>query len=103
MSWHRGRMPKGVEFNPSAVRVIREFFNVSQAEFGRYLQCSTETVRNWEKGRSCPSGYFIDCLSRIMREHMPTSPMLYLPALDVKKVTSLKKRQVMPRVREGAR
>jgi len=51
---NRGR-PK-VEFTPIDIQHIRAKFLATQKDFARLIGISTETLRNWEKGRRRPHG-----------------------------------------------
>ncbi len=37
-------------------RRIREGLGLTQSEFARRINVSTETIRNWEQGKRCPTG-----------------------------------------------
>ena len=37
-------------------RRVRQGIGLSQSEFARRIHVSTETIRNWEQGKRCPTG-----------------------------------------------
>ncbi len=37
-------------------RRIREGLGLTQSEFARRIHVSTDTIRNWEQGKRCPTG-----------------------------------------------
>lgn len=71
-------MPDG--FQPDAVRYVRkEVLKLSQTAFSRKLGCTSESVRNWEHGRSSPAGVFIDSMHRLCRSAERSPPDFYRP------------------------
>lgn len=54
----RGERPPSREFVLDAVKVkeVRAITKLSQAQFAAVLQVDVETLRDWEQGRSYPTG-----------------------------------------------
>ena len=48
--------PTIVRFTPAEIREIRDFYGLTQENFGRYFPVSMDAVRSWENGRSNPFG-----------------------------------------------
>jgi putative transcriptional regulator len=57
-----------VEFEPQAIKRLREINHVSQPVFARYLNTSESTVEKWETGAKRPSGMALKLLS-IVQKH----------------------------------
>lgn len=55
-SRHRRKAKDRIEFYPVDVREIRKKFGLNRRQFCQMIGISTETLRNWERGRRCPFG-----------------------------------------------
>jgi len=69
-------------FVPASIPSIRDNLGMSQSEFARYMGCTSQSVNNWEKGRSSPAGEFVDKMHRICIHHKLKSPIFYKSEAD---------------------
>lgn len=58
-----------VRFNPNAIRTLRKLEDLSQTKLAKRLEVTPDTIRNYEQGKSAPSGYVVD---RIWRDYILT-------------------------------
>jgi len=71
----RPRARDRVEFYPVDVRDIRKKFGQTRGQFANMIGISRETLRNWERGRRCPTG--------------PARALLRIAAADPDKVAAV--------------
>lgn len=65
-------------FRPRAVLRLREnILRVSQNRLATLLGVSPETVRNWEHGRSSPTGRCIELMQRLCHDEGKPAPRFY--------------------------
>lgn len=67
------------DFRPESIRVLREILGLSQNQLARKLKCTTESIRNWEHGRSQPSGYFMAALYQYCQKKRLNVPEFFEP------------------------
>ena len=56
------------EFEPQAIKALRERNHVSQPVFARYLNTSESTIQKWESGAKRPSGLALKLLT-VVEKH----------------------------------
>lgn len=55
------------EFEPKAIKALRESNHVSQPVFASYLNTSESTVQKWESGAKRPSGMALKLLAVVQK------------------------------------
>ena len=55
-------------FNPDSVREIRERAGLSRTRFAKILGVVPSSIKNWEEGRSAPSGAYYDAVKKFAEE-----------------------------------
>lgn len=58
-------------------RRVRKRLGLSQAEFSHWIDVSLDTIRNWEQGKSCPTG-----AAKALLKVLDKAPEAALAALD---------------------
>lgn len=52
------------KFNSESIRELRRLEGLSQNKLARILEVAPETIRNYENGRSTPTGFVVDFIWR---------------------------------------
>lgn len=55
-------------YNPKPLQDIRKKAGLTQRDIADALGCTTVTIRNYEHGRTLPSGEYIDLMHRLTRQ-----------------------------------
>jgi transcriptional regulator with XRE-family HTH domain len=69
-------------FKPNSILHLRKEMDMSQSKLANELGCTVGCVRNWERERAAPSGFFIDKIHRICRERNVDPPEFFHINID---------------------
>lgn len=67
-------------FNPNSIHNLRETTGMSQFQLAKDLDCTPQTILNWEKGRSAPNINMLDNLYGFCQQNsINPMPNFYAP------------------------